>query len=216
MGASAGRVWADGRLREFAQSEGLNRHFCPPGATLLSLVSGGYSVGRIRGLWLPTPNAEPPLERDAMDSAGVSDERGSRSVAERAALDWRGRRPHPGTVRPGPAHAHQISARPAVDVDPATADSDTADLRQADYFLRLLSQNRRLVEHRIDGYRKAIAGAEASGNTEGAANLRRLGRVEELERETLTGLIEKLRRRFPARSAPDVPGLPRRSRLAVR
>jgi hypothetical protein len=160
-----------------------------------------------------------PLREDAMDSAGLSDERGSRSVAERAAREWHGRRPHPGTVRPGPPHAHQAGAmpanRPSGDVDRAIAVAEAADLRQADYFLRLLSQNRRLVEHRIEGYHKAIVGAEASGNTEGASGLRRLARVEEQERDTLTSLIEKLRRRFPTRNAAEVPAMPRRPRLVV-
>jgi hypothetical protein len=155
-----------------------------------------------------------------MDSAGLSDERGARSVAEREAREWHGRRPHPGTVRPGPVHAHQAAVmpanRPSGDVDRATAAAAAADLRQADYFLRLLSQNRRLVEHRIEGYHKAILGAEASGNTEGASGLRRLARVEEQERDTLTGLIEKLRRRFPTRNAAEAPAMPRRSRLVVR
>jgi hypothetical protein len=155
-----------------------------------------------------------------MDSAGLSDEGDSRSVTERAAREWRGRRPHPGTVRPGPVHAHQTGVmpanRPTSDVDRATAVAAAADLRQADYFLRLLSQNRRLVEHRIEGYHKAIFSAEASGNTEGASGLRRLARVEEQERDTLTGLIEKLRRRFPTRNAGEVPAMPRRSQLVVR
>jgi hypothetical protein len=152
-----------------------------------------------------------------MDPAGLSD---ARSVAERAAREWHGRRPHPGAVRPGPAHAHQAAAvpanRPSSDVDRAIAVAAAADLRQADYFLRLLSQNRRLVEHRIEGYHKAIFGAEASGNTEGASGLRRLARVEEQERDTLTGLIEKLRRRFPTRNAAEAPAMPRPSRLVVR
>jgi hypothetical protein len=106
--------------------------------------------------------------------------------------------------------------RPSGDVDRAIAVAEAADLRQADYFLRLLSQNRRLVEHRIEGYHKAIVGAEASGNTEGASGLRRLARVEEQERDTLTSLIEKLRRRFPTRNAAEVPAMPRRPRLVVR
>jgi hypothetical protein len=152
-----------------------------------------------------------------MDPAGLSD---ARSVAERAAREWHGRRPHPGAVRPGPAHAHQAAPvpanRPSGDLDRAIAVAAAADLRQADYFLRLLSQNRRLVEHRIEGYHKAIFSAEASGNTEGASGLRRLARVEEQERDTLTGLIEKLRRRFPTRNAAEAPAMPRPSRLVVR
>jgi hypothetical protein len=94
--------------------------------------------------------------------------------------------------------------------------AEAADQRQADYFLRLLNQNRRVVEHRIEGYRKAIAGAEASGNTEGAATLRRMARIEEQEREALSTLVDKLHRRFPAPSATEVAASPRKPWLVVR
>lgn len=94
-------------------------------------------------------------------------------------------------------------------MDTASADADfsmaaaaTADHRQADYFLRLLAQNRRLSEHRIDQYHKAIAVSESNGDVEGAANFRRMMCSEEQDRQTLDGLIEKLRRRFaPSRRA---------------
>ncbi|WP_096439405.1 hypothetical protein [Mycobacterium shigaense] len=97
--------------------------------------------------------------------------------------------------------------------DRARAAADAADQRQADYFLRLLNQNRRVVEHRIEGYRKAIAGAEAAGNIEGAGALRRMARVEEQEREALTLMIEKLHCRFPA---PGTEVAAHRSRLVAR
>ena len=163
-----------------------------------------------------------------MDHAGLSDERASRPAVERSAWDRRGGRPRSGTVRQGGVHVRQAGAaatstptvvtanRPSAGIDAATAAAEAADLRQADYFLRLLTQNRRVVEHRIEGYRKAIAGAEVSGNTEGASGLRRMARVEEHEREALSGLIENLHRRFPGRSTADVPAMPRRSSLAVR
>jgi hypothetical protein len=162
-----------------------------------------------------------------MDHAGLSDER-SRSVVERNARDRHGRRLRSGTVRPGGVHVRQagptatsnpaaVAARQSsVDIDPATAVAEAADLRQADYFLRLLNQNRRVVEHRIEGYHKAIASAEASGNTEGASGLRRMARVEEQERAALNSLIENLHRRFPGRTPAETPAAPRRSPLAVR
>jgi hypothetical protein len=107
------------------------------------------------------------------------------------------------------------TSRPSGDVDRATA-TEVADRRQADYFLRLLSQNRRLVDHRIDGYHKAIAIAEANGDTEGACGLRRMARIEEQDRTTLDGLIENLHRRFPPRAAGEVASTPRKARLVAR
>jgi hypothetical protein len=163
-----------------------------------------------------------------MDHAGLSDERASRSVVERDARDRHGFRPRSGAVRPGGAHVRQVgltatlnptlvtAGRPSGEIDPATAAAEAADLRQADYFLRLLNQNRRVVEHRIEGYHKAIASAEASGNTEGASGLRRMARVEEQERATLNSLIENLHRRFPGRTTAETPATHRRSPLAVR
>jgi hypothetical protein len=130
-------------------------------------------------------------------------------------------------VRTGAVHGRQAAAtatptlvaanRPSGEVEPAATVAEAADQRQADYFLRLLNQNRCVVEHRIEGYHKAIASAEASGNTEGACGLRRMVRIEEREREMLSGLIENLHRRFPARTPAEVPAaIHRRSRLAVR
>ena len=161
-----------------------------------------------------------------MDFAGLSDERGARQVAAHMSgggRDRRGPRPRPSTARTGSAHVRQgvpvpalPANRPAGDVDRATATPDTADQCQAEYFLRLLSQNRRLIDHRIDGYHRAIAIAEANGDTEGACALRRTARIEEQDRKTLDGLIENLHRRFPVRAASEVPAVPRRARSVVR
>ncbi|MEC4762031.1 hypothetical protein [Mycobacterium sherrisii] len=96
------------------------------------------------------------------------------------------------------------------------AAADTADQRQADYFLRLLIQNRRLIEQRIEGYYKAIALAEAKNDEETASVFRHTARIEEEERETLDALIENLHRRFPIRMAPDVPAAPRGPRVLAR
>ncbi len=105
--------------------------------------------------------------------------------------------------------------RPAGDVEAASA-NETADYLQAEYFLRLLAQNRRHIDHRIAEYQKAIATAQAAGDTEGAATLRRMEHGEELDRQTLDGLIQNLRRRFPVGAPGEVPQVPRGARLAVR
>ena len=106
--------------------------------------------------------------------------------------------------------------RPAADVECAAAATETADHRQADYFLRLLTQSRRLSDHRIGEYHKAIARAEADGDAEGASVFRRMARIEEQDRRTLDGLIENLHRRFALRAPGEAPPVPRRARLVVR
>ncbi|MEB3983836.1 hypothetical protein OQ968_21530 [Mycobacterium sp. 663a-19] len=80
-----------------------------------------------------------------------------------------------------------------------------ADHRQADYFVQMLAQRRRLSEHRIDQYRRAIAASESNGDADGAAQFRRMVCSEEQDRQTLDGLIEGLRRRFAA-GADTAPG----------
>jgi hypothetical protein len=105
--------------------------------------------------------------------------------------------------------------RPAGDVESPAAAHEAADRRQAEYFLRLLTQSRRHIDHRIAEYEKAIATAQAAGDTEGANTLRRMERVEEEDRQTLDHLVSNLRRRFPVRVPGEVPPVPR-GRLAVR
>jgi hypothetical protein len=104
----------------------------------------------------------------------------------------------------------------AADADFSSAAAAAADRRQADYFLRLLAQSRRLSEHRIDQYRKAIAISESEGDVEGAANFRRMMCSEEQDRRTLDGLIEKLRERFAPGAPSEVPSIPRKARAAAR
>ena len=99
------------------------------------------------------------------------------------------------------------------DADLSLAAAATADRRQADYFLRLLAQSRRLSDHRIDQYQKAIAISESSGDVEGAANFRRMVCGEEQDRQTLDGMIEKLRRRFAPAAPSEVPSIPRKARV---
>jgi hypothetical protein len=106
--------------------------------------------------------------------------------------------------------------RPAGDVECPASANETADYLQAEYFLRLLAQSRRHIDHRIAEYHKAIATAEAAGDTEGAATLRRMERTEEQDRQTLEGLSQNLCRLFPVRTPGEVPHVPRGARLAVR
>lgn len=102
------------------------------------------------------------------------------------------------------------------ELDPAAAAADAADRRQAEYFVRLLMQNRRLMDHRIDEYQQAIAAAEADGDADAAGNFRRLSRLEQQDRQSIDGMLEKLRKRFPRRSRGEVTALSPRARLAVR
>jgi hypothetical protein len=106
--------------------------------------------------------------------------------------------------------------RPAHDVESPVAAPETADHRQADYFLRLLTQSRRLNDHRIGEYHKAVARAEADGDAEAASAFRRMARIEEEDRHTLDRLIENLHRRFALRAPGEAPPIPRRARLVVR
>jgi hypothetical protein len=134
-----------------------------------------------------------------MDVAGLSDERGTRSIAghtSNAVRDRRGRRPRSSMVRPVPVNVRQPVAR----AETPGAAAATADRRQAEYFRRVLAQSRRHIEHRLAEHQKAIATAEAAGDADGAASLRRMARAEQQERQTLDGMIEKLQRRFPTRN----------------
>lgn len=88
----------------------------------------------------------------------------------------------------------------------AAAAAETADRRQAEYFLGLLMQRRRLIDHRIEQYRKAVAAAENGGDAERAYGLRRMAHAEEQDRRTLEDLIQNLQRRFPRQDPGGVPG----------
>lgn len=95
---------------------------------------------------------------------------------------------------------------PSLTVNPPAAKvkspavTQTADHRQADYFLRLLAEQRSHIDHRIGEYRRASADAESAGDAEGAGDFRRMAHIEELDRRTLDGLIDNLHRRFPVRT----------------
>jgi hypothetical protein len=151
-----------------------------------------------------------------MDVAGLSPERGARSAAARSStstLERPARRPRPVPARPEP----KLSQGPAaVEVDPGATASDNADNLQADYFLHLLAGRRRLIDHRVDEYQKAVAAAEANRDVEAACNFRRMVRLEIQDRQTVDGMIEKLQRRFIRQAGGDAPAAPPRTRLAVR
>ncbi len=100
--------------------------------------------------------------------------------------------------------------------DSSSARREQADRLQADYFLRLLTQNLRLIDNRIVGYRAAVAAAEASGDVVGARAFRRMTLGEEDDRRDVDGMIVGLLGRFP-RPRADVASPPaRRIRLATR
>jgi hypothetical protein len=138
-----------------------------------------------------------------MDSTGLPDERGARSIAGHALGgvrgERRGRSTRSNTVRPGP-----VVNRAVADVETPTVVHERADHLQAEYFLRLLVQNRQQVDRRLGKYQKAIAAAQAAGDTEGARSLRRMACAEERDGHTLDRLVENLRRRFPGRAPGEV------------
>jgi hypothetical protein len=145
-----------------------------------------------------------------MEIAGLSPERGARSAAARGST---------GTLERPVRRPRAVSAAPATDRsagDPDTAASDDADRQQADYFLHLLAGRRRLIDHRVDEYQKAVAVAEANGDGEAACSFRRMVRLEMQDRQTVDGMMEKLHRRFVRQAASDAPAAPQRTRLAVR
>jgi hypothetical protein len=161
-----------------------------------------------------------------MDIAGLSDEHAARSVAaprSSVARDRRTSGSRRSMVRSEPvrgSHGKSTLALtvslPAGDADSSSASPAAADHRQADYYLRLLAQSRRLSEHRIEQYHKAIATSESNGDVEGAANFRRMVRIEEQDRQAVDGLIENLRRRFASAAPSEVPSIPRKARVAAR
>jgi hypothetical protein len=110
----------------------------------------------------------------------------------------------------------QGKARPAANVDDAAAAQNSADHLQAEYFVRLLTQSRQLIDHRIAKYQKAIASAQASGDVENVPALRRMARIEEKDRQGLSEMIDHLERRFQLRDSGGVPHISRRTRPVVR
>lgn len=146
-----------------------------------------------------------------MDVAGLSPERGARSSATHrsaGARDRRVRRSHTAAVsRPETTRAGQGASRPAPAIERAadalaSEASDSADQQQADYFVRLLAGRRGFIDQRIEEYQRKIGTAEAKGDLDTVANLRRLVRIAEQDRRTLDAMLDNLRRRFVRRVAP--------------
>ena len=118
--------------------------------------------------------------------------------------------------RSGSGHLHHGKTRPAANVDHSAAAQGTADHRQAEYFVRLLTESRQLIDRRIDKYHRAIAICEASGDIDDVRRLWRMKSVEEKERQVLVELIDRLERRFVLRASGEVPQSSRRARPVVR
>jgi hypothetical protein len=118
--------------------------------------------------------------------------------------------------RSGSGHLHHGKTRPAAKVDHSAAAQGTGDHRQAEYFVRLLTESRQLIDHRIDKYHRAIAICEASGDIDDVRRLWRMKSVEEKERQVLEELIDRLERRFVLRASGEVPQSSRRARPVVR
>jgi hypothetical protein len=224
-GTEGGRSWRQSAPRLIRTAGRLIRCLCcahkgvadiHPGHIWRWPGVGGYCYP------LPTPNVQ---LREQMDSAGLSDERAARSFAtlkSSGARDGRTRRSRRSMVSSEPVRGSQGNSTSSLTVSLPVGDADSsiaapamADHRQADYFLRLLAQSRRLSEHRIDLYHKAIAAFEANGDAEGAASFRRMVCSEEQDRQTLDGLIENLHRRFASGAPSEVPSIPRTVRVAA-
>lgn len=117
-----------------------------------------------------------------------------------SAFDRKPHGPHSSTPHSRSVHVPQGKSVSSLTVAaPATADD-----RQADYFMRLLTQSRQAIEQRIDAHQKAIAAAEACGNLHDVRRHRQLTLTAEQDRRTVADLIDNLRRRFqvPQRVRP--------------
>ena len=108
-----------------------------------------------------------------------------------------------------------MNRHPAPPGHASAAATATADDRQADYFLRLLSQICRRTNLRIDMYRRGIAVADASGDVGYACAFRHLTHIEEHDRQILEGMIDQLQRGLSARE-DEVPLIFRRAQGLVR
>lgn len=130
-----------------------------------------------------------------MDVAGLSHEHGAGSSATHRSAntrDRRGRRSGTAVVRAEPSRATAVLTAAA---------PDTADQLQADYFVRLLTGRRGLIDQRIGEYQRKIATAEKKRDVDAMSHFRHLVRTAEQDRQTVEVLLEKLCRRF-ARWAP--------------
>ena len=154
-----------------------------------------------------------------MDVAGLSPERGARASATHRPASTRDRRGRPSPAASVRAEAtRQGPPRPALAVERAAAASapDTADQLQADYFVRLLTGRRGLIDLRIDECQRKIATAEVKGDVDAVVNLRRQLRISEQDRQTLDALIDKLCRRGVPRIPVAAPATSPQARPVVR
>jgi hypothetical protein len=77
-----------------------------------------------------------------------------------------------------------------------------ADQRQADYFVRMLTESCRLIDQRIDRFQRELALVEAAGDVNHARRYRRKMCGVQRDRQALETLVDNLRRRFPV-GTPD-------------
>lgn len=125
---------------------------------------------------------------------------GARAAAERrlnGTFDRNASSPHLGTPHARAVHVPQgKSMSPMAPIASSPATAATPDDRQAEYFMRLLTQSRQAIEQRIDAHEKAIAAAEARGSIHDVHRHRQMTLTAERDRRTVADLIDNLRRRF--------------------
>ena len=122
---------------------------------------------------------------------------GARAAAERRLnipFDRNVSSPHLGT-----SHSRAVHVPQGKSASPMAPMAATPDDRQAEYFMRLLTQSRQAIEQRIDAHQKAIMAAEARGNIHDVRRHQQLARTAEQDRRTVADLIDSLRRRFQVR-----------------
>jgi hypothetical protein len=78
----------------------------------------------------------------------------------------------------------------------------TADRRQADYYRRLLEDQRAQVHEELAEHSQMLARHQRAGDLSGVKRMRRLVRAKETELITLDRLIQALDRRFGAYRRP--------------
>lgn len=79
---------------------------------------------------------------------------------------------------------------------PPTRVPPSGDHRQAEYFVRLLTQSLSRIDQRIEKCRRAIAFSQAAGDIENVLGFRDLMSNEQEERRAVERLIANLLRRF--------------------
>lgn len=151
-----------------------------------------------------------PTEADRSQGAQAAAERSSNSP-----FDVKIRASHASPPRSRSAHVAQGNSISPMTSTLAAAAAATADGRQAEYFVRLLTQSGRRIEQQIDDHQKAIAAAEARGNTEDVRRHRQMRFIAEQDRRTVADLLVNLRQRFPARATGELPRVARRARPAL-